>query len=339
MSELRQDPTTNDWVVFAVERAKRPQHMADKVHHKELPERDESCPFCPGNESRTPEEVYMYPHFAKVSDWQVRVVPNAFPALAMKGGIERREDGPFSHSMDAFGAHEVIIEAPSHNVPMALMSYDQVEQILRAYLNRYIRLGRSRSLKYITIFKNQGPVAGTSLAHPHSQLIATPVASPNYRRNFEFAVKYYDDMGRCLYCDLFLDEREKGVRVVTETKHFFVFHPYASHSPYETWIAPLEHCASFACVKVEEITELAKVLKDTLFSIYQALDNPDFNYMVLTSTTDDTNDPYYHWHIRIIPRLTTIAGFELGSGMSINTVFPEDTAKFMRELANKPEGA
>ncbi|MFC1926607.1 galactose-1-phosphate uridylyltransferase [Chloroflexota bacterium] len=332
MSEIRQDPTTSYWVIFAAERGKRPKHMPRKTRVEELPEWDKSCPFCPGNESQTPGELLRYPSSSKSSSWSVRVVPNAFPAVTMNGSIERKEDGRLFRKIDAVGVHEVIIESPSHNTPMALMDYDQVEQILKAYLARHTSLKEYRALKYITIFKNQGWVAGTSLVHPHSQLIATPIAAHNYRRSFEIAVSYYDNFGECLYCRLFNQELEKRDRVVADTERFMVFHPYASHTPFETWIVPKKHCASFGGVPVEELSELARVLKNTLFGIYQELDNPSFNYMIFTSTLDDADDPYYHWYIKIVPRLTTIAGFEMGSGMYINTTFPEETARIMRRL-------
>ncbi len=332
MGELRRDPTSNDWVVFSTDRAKRPQAPLQKTRCEELPPFEKSCPFCPGNESRTPPELYRHPVPNGNPDWLVRVVPNAFPALASTGTAQRTEEGRLFHRMDAFGAHEVVIETPAHNIPMALLDYGHIEQVMKAYLERYKALSRNRSLKYITIFRNQGLAAGTSLAHPHSQLVATPVASPAYRKYFEIAVDYYDDVGKCLYCDMLRQEKERGVRVVAEADNFLVFHPYASHSAYETWIAPLEHSASFGCIGPQHVPELAGVLKDALLAIRRGLDDPDFNLMFLTSTTDDEDDPYYHWHIRIVPRLTTLAGFELGSGMRINTMYPEDTARMLRDL-------
>ncbi len=227
--------------------------------------------------------------------------------------------------------HEVVIETPSHNTPMALMEPQQVEQVLLAYQARYNTLKRNRLLQFITIFKNQGQLAGTSLVHPHSQLVATPIAAPYYLKKFEVAVEYYDETGRCLYCELFAKELEVGDRIIAETEGFVVFHPYASLSPYVTWIAPKEHRASFGMVPAEQLPELARVLKGTLFSLYRALDNPHFNYMIHTSTIGNEEDPHYHWHIRIVPRLTTLAGFEMGSGIYINPALPEETAKVMRD--------
>ena len=333
MSELRQDPTTREWVIIAPERAKRPQQALKPRRANRLPDWDKSCPFCPGNESQTPPEVFRLPLSDEASTWEVRVIPNRFAALMPDGDIIRREDGGFFRKMDGIGAHEVIIETPSHNTPTALMSYEQVEKVLIAYQERYNALRRNRQFKFIAIFKNHGQASGTSLIHPHSQLIATPVLAPYYHRRLNVAVGYYADIGKCLYCDLLAEELEKGERIVAQTREFVVFHPYASRAPWETWIIPKRHCASFGLFPNEHLAELARVLKDTLLCLYRGLDNPAFNYMVNTTITEDEENPYYHWHIRIVPRLNLIAGFEMGSGIYISTALPEETASRMKQVA------
>jgi len=334
MSELRQDPTTKEWVIIAPERAKRPQHMPKRKPASELPDWDKSCPFCPGNESQTPPEVFRLPPSSQAPVWDVRVIPNQFPALRLNGSLTGKKGGHFFHKLDGIGVHEVIIETPSHNTPMALMSYEQVEKVLIAYQERYNALKKNHQLKFITIFKNYGWASGTSLEHPHSQLVATPIPATYYHLKFRVAADYYYDFGRCLYCDLLAEDMEKRDRIIAETKEFLVLHPYASRVPYETWIFPKKHYASFDMLPVIHLTELAMVLKDTLLCLYRGLNDPAFNLMIDTSTTEDEEDPCYHWHIRIMPRLTTIAGFEMGSGIYISTALPEDTTKFMKQIAN-----
>ena len=331
MSELRQDPTTKAWVILAPERAKRPQQGPRKKRANELPGWDASCPFCPGNESQTPEEVFRLPALDQDSAWEIRVVPNRFAALTPEGDIARREDGRFFRRMQGIGVHEIIVETPSHNTPIALMSYEQIEKVLITYQKRYNALKVNQQLRFITIFKNYGWAAGTSLAHPHSQLVATPIIAPYYHRKFDVAHEYYSDLGRCLYCDLLAEELEKGERIIAETKQFAVLHPYASRVPYETWIVPKEHYSSFGLFPATHLAELAMVLKGSLLCLYQELDDPAFNLMVDSTTTADEEDPYYHWHIRIVPRITTIAGFEMGSGIYISTALPEQTASHIRK--------
>ena len=334
MSELREDCTTGDWVLIAPERGKRPQSRSKAKLAAEPPGWDESCPFCPGNESQTPQEVFRLPPSERTSAWMVRVVPNRFAAVTPRGRSDRIRDRYFFHKMDGIGVHEVIIETPSHNAAMALMPYEQVEEVLVAYQQRYNVLKKNPQFKFITIFKNHGRTAGTSLIHPHSQLVATPIAAPYYRRKFDVAFRHYNNLGRCLYCGLLIEELDKGERIVAETKQFVVFHPYASRVPWETWIIPKEHRASFGLSPPTHLAELATVLKDSLLCLYRRLDNPDFNLMVDTTSTEEEKAPYYHWHIRIMPRLSAIAGFEMGSGIYISTALPEETAMLMKEVAN-----
>ena len=341
MSELRQDPTTKEWVILAPERAKRPkQAPKKKIKKDEVPAWDASCPFCPGNEIHAPDDTFRIPEASNTPDWEVRVIPNRFPALTPDGDTTRREEGYFFRKMDGFGEHEVIIEGPSHNTPIALMPYQQVEKILIAYQERYNTLKKNPQFKFITIFKNHGWASGTSLVHPHSQLVATPITATYYRHKFDVAVDYYDNAGRCLYCDLMAwDVDNAKARIVADTKEFLIVHPYASRVRWETWILPKRHYASFGLYPAALLAELAKVLKDTLFCLYKGLDDPAFNLMIDTATTHDEEGPYYHWHIRIVPRLTLIAGFEMGSGIYLSSALPEETAGMMRQVgASMPEG-
>jgi len=334
MSEFRQDPTTREWVILAPERAGRPQQTSKEEKVESLPDWDASCPFCPGNEAQTPNEVLVIPSSDQAKDWGVRVVPNRFAALTRESTIDGAEDGQFSRRMAGYGVHEVFIESPSHNISMAFMTYSQVQNVLSAYQQRYDVLKQNRQLQFITIFKNHGRKSGTSLAHPHSQLVATPIITPYYHRRFDIAHDYFADFSRCLYCDLLDNETKTGERIVTDEGHFIVFEPFASRVPYETWIIPKFHHASFGGLSDEHLGDLAITLKETLYCLYQKLDNPAFNMMIDTSTTYDEEDPYYHWHIRIIPRISEIAGFEIGSGIYISSALPEETAEIMRDCCS-----
>jgi len=260
------------------------------------------------------------------------VVPNLYAALTPGGSTERRiVDGHFM-TMDGVGAHEVVIETPDHEQPIGLMTKDEVFDILVVYQQRYLALKEDPSIRFVVIFKNHGPRAGTSLEHPHSQIVATPIAPPQVRRRFEIATEHYDARGRCVYCELVEWEQQAGRRVVMESDGFLVIHPYASRSPFETWIVPKAHLPCFASTKQEEFLQLATILGTTLRKIYHALGDPDFNYIVHTAPVEDEDNPYFHWHVQIVPRLTTVAGFEMGSGIYINTALPEETARFIREL-------
>jgi UDPglucose--hexose-1-phosphate uridylyltransferase len=233
--------------------------------------------------------------------------------------------------MDGVGTHEVIIETPAHDRTLAMMTDHEVADVLTAYQVRYRSLREDPRLKYIIIFKNHGEGAGTSLAHPHSQLVATPVPPMTLRRKYEVAIAHYDNTGRCLYRDIAEAEQKGKSRVVLETDRFLVFHPFASRVPFETWIMPKRHQPSFGQVGEEELRALALVLRRTLRALYERLGDPDFNYIVHSAPIEDENKDYYLWHIQILPRLSTIAGFELGSGIYVSTMLPEQSAAMIRE--------
>lgn len=190
-------------------------------------------------------------------------------------------------------------------------------------------------MKLILIFKNHGEAAGTSLAHPHSQIVATPVVPAYVRRKCEEAIRYFDATGRCLYMDILKAEGQSGQRVILETDCFLVFHPFASHVPFETWIVPKRHrpsCGQVSQVSMEELRDLAAVLKESLRRLAELLNDPDYNYVIHSAPVDGEDEEYFLWHLEIAPRLTRIAGFEIGSGMRINTARPEETARAVREI-------
>ncbi len=331
MSKIRQDPTTEEWVIVAKERAKRPNEFVRRQPKRELPAFSSSCPFCPGNESMTAQQSLLYQK-QEGNGWQVRGFANKFAALSPGGRTTRDMQEGFFSEMKGVGVHEVIVETPLHNESLALMAEDEILKVLNAYHERYNKLSQQTFAKLVVIFKNHGPAAGTSLEHSHSQLVVTPVVPKHVRLRHEVAMRYYDKNGRCLYSDLIRHELRSGKRIVMDTGNFIAFHPFASRRPFETWILPKKQQASFGSITDEDLENLAHILRINLIKLYRGLNDPDFNYIIDTAPVSDENELYYMWHIRIIPRLTKIAGFEIGSGIYINTAVPEETAQFMRDL-------
>lgn len=329
MSELRQDPTTFNWIIIARERAKRPDEFKRNRKNKNPASNfSEFCPFCPGNEHMTPESLSIY---GEQDKWRIRVIMNKFPALTPEGDTKRQERNLFRYA-HGYGRHEVVIETPVHNEFIPFMSDEHVAELIRAYRDRYHELKKDSQIKIIIIFKNHGEEAGTSLEHPHTQIVASPVVPPYIRRRYEVATQHFDNTGRCLHHDIQKFELEEGTRIVIENSNFVVLHPFASRYPFETWIIPKIHKSSFGDINDEEIRDLSRVLKEVLLKLYISLENPDYNFVIHTAPVDDEHKSYYLWHIQIIPRLTDIAGFELGSGIYINTAIPEETAAFVRDF-------
>jgi UDPglucose--hexose-1-phosphate uridylyltransferase len=331
MPELRRDPITGEWVIIASERAKRP---SDFALHSRGSEPDVSrCPFCPGNEAMTPPEIIAFRHPGSQRNapgWWVRVVPNKFPALAVEGELSKTGVGMYDW-MNGVGAHEVIIETPEHGRSLALLDARQVEDVLWAYRARYLDLKKDPRLKYILIFRNHGRVAGASLVHPHSQLIATPMVPGDVAAEMAGAKRYESYRERCVYCDIMRQESSEGTRMVVENDSFIAFEPYASKYPFETWVIPKRHGPSFAAVSAEEQAAFASILGETLRRIHVVLDDPPYNFTIHTAPCDSDERPDYHWHLEVFPRLTIAAGFEMGTGIYINVTPPEIAAQYLRE--------
>ena len=327
MSLFRLDATTNDWVIFAPERVKRPHEFS---RQKPKPETAGAfCPFCPGHEHVASPEIYA---IRSGSAWQVRVIPNKFPALRIEENPHRESEGNVFSTMGGCGAHEVIIESPDHDRFLGHQPVEQIERVLRALHARFVDLMRDSRFQTIVIFKNHGERAGTSLRHPHFQLIATPVVPRLLRLKHAVATDYFDRVGRCLYCVVLEEELAFGSRVLATNDHFAAICPYASHVPFEVGVYPKTHTSSFGGLRDNQFRLLAEILSVVLKKLHGGLDDPDFNLTINTAPRGDEDKSYFLWHVQIIPRLTTPAGFELGSGMSINTVMPEEAARYLRNV-------
>ncbi|MCX8029295.1 MAG: galactose-1-phosphate uridylyltransferase [Brevinematales bacterium] len=331
MSELRQNIVYKEWVIIAKERAKRPHDFIDNspklVSEKEY---DENCPFCPGNEDKFP-----HAEIDRISSdndkWILRSVYNKFPALNDKIKFEWQEKDIF-RSTSGYGIHEVIIESPIHNTTPAVMSYEEVEKIIRFYKQRETAITEKENIEYVVIFRNHGYKAGASLVHPHSQILALPIIPRDVKQRVEEAFKYYSDHGKCVFCKLIEEEIKSGERIVIESNSFIAMVLYAASSPFHSWILPKHHKSRFRDITEEEIKDLARVLKDFLYKLYKGLNNPDYNYIIRTSPISYGKNKFFHWYITVVPRLTRSAGFELGSGMFINPSIPEEDAKFLRNI-------
>jgi UDPglucose--hexose-1-phosphate uridylyltransferase len=279
----------------------------------------------------TPPEVFRIP--GADGGWRVRVTPNKFAALVPDAVGETRQEG-LKRTIPGLGVHEVIVENPAHNMTIPFLPDDHVRDILMTYRGRYREIEDSTQLEQVVIFKNHGAAAGTSLEHPHSQLVATPLVPPNIRHRIEEAVRYYDQHRECVYCRMLKEELSDGARIVMETQHHVAFVPFAALSPFHIWVFPRRHNAAFRDIADNEVADLAQMLKGLLGKLYVGLEDPDFNYTIRSAPGESKKVKYLHWYLTVVPRVTKMAGFEIGSGMFINTALPEQSAAFLR--AQKP---
>ena len=343
MPELRKCPITDRWVVISTERGRRPTDFAAPSTGSAVDDASK-CPLCEGKEEKTPHEIVAWRRTDSQPDkpgWQVRVIPNKFPALVIEGDVNRSGMGIFD-MMSGIGAHEVIVESPNHTMTMAEMPEEAIEKVLWAYKQRITDLEKDKRFRYVLIFKNYGSAAGASLSHGHSQLIATPITPRYVKMELHNSRVYFQEKERCLFCDMIRQELGQGERLIYENEYFVVFAPLASRFPFENWVFPRRHHAGFQDLPDEERAQLARCLKDVLTRLKKTLNDPPFNYVLHTAPNAvprpgkpdywGTISYDYHWHIEIIPRLTKQAGFEWGSGLYINPTSPEEAAKYLREI-------
>ena len=338
MSELRWDPLKQHWVIIATDRGRRPRDF----QLESRPDGTSNCPFCYGNEDKTPGEVFALRKEgeANTANWRVRVIPNKYPALKIEGELQSRGYGPYD-VMEGIGAHEVIIETPEHDKGLADLGVDEITDVLIAYRARFIDLRRDPRFRYMVLFKNHGRRAGATLSHSHSQLIAVPLTPPVAATELKVCQEFYASKERCLFCDLIGFELSCRERVVKEFPSYALITPYASCFPFELRLYPKRHSHDFVVMGDRELAELAEALKDMLSRVKSVLRDPPYNFILHTAPPRQQRlgkpdywgsiEYDYHWHIELVPRLTQIAGFEWGTGFYVNPTSPEDAANFLRE--------
>jgi UDPglucose--hexose-1-phosphate uridylyltransferase len=331
MPQLRKDPVTGRWVIISTDRQKRPNDF--RFERAAIIGR-EHCPFCPGHEAMTPPEVMAYRQNGGAANgpgWDVRVVPNKYPALQVEGGFDREGEGMYDR-MNGVGAHEVIIETPHHERTIAAMSEAEIVQVLWAFRERMLDLKRDVRLKHILIFENHGAAAGATLEHPHAQLIALPIVPDFVREEIDGARRHFRVKERCVFCDIVRQDLADGRRVVLENADAVALAPFAPRFAFETWVIPKRHGARFEEAARHEYEGLARLLNALAQRMNRALEEPDYNLIVHTSPFGDDTTDVYHWHVEILPKLTRVAGFEWGTGFYINPTPPEEAARVLRSV-------
>jgi UDPglucose--hexose-1-phosphate uridylyltransferase len=336
--EFRRDPLHDTWVVFAPERQRRPQDFLPPTLQS-----TELDPFAEGNERLTPPEVYsIRKEKTKPNEpgWRVRVVPNRYPAMRVEGPLEASPVGLYDH-LTGIGAHEVIIETPDARLALEDLDVSAITEVFAAYRERIIDLDKDPRFQHIYVFKNVGPSAGASLAHAHSQLVALPIIPPFVEGKLLRARAHYQLKHRSLFSDILHTEREDGSRLVAENDGYVLFCPYASRFPFELAIFPKRHHPDYTSCTSTEIQDLAEIVRFALQRLNIVLETPGYNLLLHQAPLRRAiNERFasarfdYCWHLEIVPRFNALAGFEIGLGSYINTVYPEEAARFLRGEAN-----
>ncbi len=329
---LRYDVTTGDWVVFSPGRSARPKEYATRGEPPPPSVPEQGCAFCPGHEAETLPAVDVETDPDQPERWLVRAFPNKYPALRPDAPGLRDRSVPLLRQMGGRGAHEVIVCSPDHRLPIARLPERQVAALLRVLQRRQRALDADPQLELVQIFQNHGSRAGSSLPHPHLQIIATPVVPRQLRLKYEIAAEYFQVQGISLYQDLCQAELDAKTRVIVETPEFVAFAPFASRVPYQAWIVPRDPKPSFGAADPSCLPGLAHTLRDLLQRMQVALGDPAYNLTFFGAPRRHTDEPDFEWHIEVLPRLQVDAGFELATGMTINSVLPEAAAEALRQV-------
>jgi UDPglucose--hexose-1-phosphate uridylyltransferase len=328
MGEIRRDPVSGRWVIIATDRAARPRDFFVSRRRKE----SGFCPFCEGNEDRTPPEIAAVRPGGGAPNtpgWKVRVVPNKFPALRLDQQFVVQGSGLYQ-AVSGFGVHEVVIESADHVTSPTEMPPEDYRLVIETYRRRAALLGSDDRLAYVLIFKNVGVEAGASIEHSHSQLIAVPVMPKRVHEEMASCHEFFAERSECLFCDIIRQELDAGERVALESERFVVLSPYAARFPFELWLLPKEHEPHFYELSDESVSDLTDVLQETLARLEICLQEPPYNFAVHTAPVTGKNMGHFHWHVEVIPRVTEVAGFEWGTGFYINPMEPESAAEHLR---------
>ncbi len=328
MPELRKHPLLDLWIVVAEERSQRPQAAPRRPTLDDI----SYCPFCPGHEAATPPEIYRV---GGADEWRVRVVPNRYPALRVEEIPRRHYHGKddLYQTHTGIGAHEVIIESRAHDEHLAHLGVDAIADVLRAYRARFRDLSNDSRLASIQLFKNHGALSGSTLVHPHSQLIATPFVPGMLRSQLAHADAWNSSHGSCLFCDIVNEELRYQRRLVYEDGAVVAFAPFASRFPFEVWLLPKTHAARFEESDDALLVALAKGLNDVLGRLYIELNDPPFNMVLHTTPPNRDGSESFHWRVEVCPRLThEYGGLEVGSGYHVNPTPPETAAAYLTQI-------
>ena len=348
--EIRINPIVpTESVLVATARSMRPKKEEAPAPHDTRPHVD-TCPFCRGNESKTPPPIAQIP---SDSDWMLRIVENLYPVLGDEISNPNFSFG-MQQTIDGYGRHEVIIDHASHGIRIHEMTTEHLALLLSTYRSRMEQLYHSNDrLKYVLVFKNFGPAAGASISHTHSQIIAMPVVPDNVQAEVRNSNAFYQSSGRCIFCssidealtfEATLYDRESGeIRrkinvgqfVIERNSRFIAIKPFASRFEWEVHILPLQHSADFIHTSPGDLAQLAAIFKRTMARLNAVLGSVQYNFFfhsVPHGAEYAGNAPSFHWHIEICQRTSIPSGFELGSGLFVNTICPEDGAEKLRSV-------
>jgi UDPglucose--hexose-1-phosphate uridylyltransferase len=328
VNQLRLDPLSGRWVTVATDRAQRQALFVARQLTLDSLE-GIPCPFCPGMKASAPPALEVH---GASGDWLVRVLPNRYPAFEGDRPFVVENRGPVFTEAPASGIHEVLILSPDHDRTMASLPDEQVSLVMSAIRDRVEEHENTSGLRYSQVIINHGRQAGASVAHPHGQLLGIPFVP---RELAEEQAGFDRFAGGCLVCAAVAAEETLDYRIIQTTDHAVTFCPYWSGTPYEVLVVPRDHGAHLHRASPSGIVGVGRAVRSVLRAINESLGDVAYNVVFHSAPYRATD--VYHWHVHILPCLTTRAGFELGTGVMINVVGPEKAANDLRDALRRVE--
>ena len=328
-SELRQDLVSGDWIVIAPRRAKKPQQLIKK--EKRIRSPIKNCPFENPQKSGHKKPILIYRKTkGKNQGWFVQVVKNKYPALIHRNiRPEIFHRGPYS-VIEGVGHHDLII-TKDHNKNFSRLSGPEANLVFKAFQERYRTLANDSCSAYVSIFHNWGPKAGASIYHPHYQIISVPVVPPDISRSLSGSSRYFRKFKKCVHCAMINWEKKIRRRIIYENEGAIAFAPFISREPFELRVFPKKHLSYFEDTSKKDLEWTIEALQKSLIKMEKKLYDPDYNFFIHTAPIlNKKKYGYYHWHIEILPKISISAGFELGTGMEITIIDPDQAAKLLR---------
>ena len=330
MSQLRLNQLTGRWVTIVSERAQRPTDFAPRSAVVDGPP-ERPCPFCPGNEEATPPALETVD---SSGSWQVRVIPNLYPAFTGDDGFAVHHDGPIHVTAEGTGIHEVFVYTPDHLAGLDRLDDTAAEQFMLALQRRFVSHAGAKHIRYTQAIVNHGREAGASLSHPHGQLMGLPFVPGEVLEEEKAFARF---AGGCVLCTTIEAELAAGTRIVAANDHAVVLCPYWSGTPYELLIIPRDHGQHLQDATSESLAAIGRALRDAMAALHVTLGDVAYNVGFHSAPHQHAGE--YHWHVHIWPNLVTQAGFERGTGVLINVVPPEQAAESLRSVSTSSIGS
>lgn len=333
-SELRKDIVSSEWTLVSPGRSKRPnEYKNNKKPQKPSPIKD--CPF----ENPIVSAGGLIAGYPRKGEWQLQVIPNKYPAVSAlpdvngDGALKPSKHGPY-WKLDARGHHEVFVTR-DHRINFAHLSRAKANLVFQALKDRFHTLAKDKNVTYASFFQNSGEGTGASIYHPHFQLITLPIIPPDIGHSLHGSKRYMGKHGRCVHCDMIAWEKKEKKRIVFQNAKAIAFAPYVSKSPFELRIFPKSHLPYIEETVDSVISDVVEAMQFSLKKIGAAVTH-NYNLFIHTAPLKDkASYGHYHWHIEIIPKVTQYAGFELETGVIINSLDPDSAAEAIRKAKIK----